>query len=162
LSRAADIIAVSRDPQTFRSSGGVLIGGRSRKVQGVDSILYLDPPQHVRHRKLVSSAFTPRRTAQLEDFVRGLARELLDDLPSREVIDFVDAYAAPLPMLVIAELLGVPPEDRDQFRKWSDAMMAAATAPEAEHYALAAELFAYFAERLAERKHAPADDLLSV
>ena len=161
LSRHADVLAASRDPHTFRSGDGVLIGDLKRQVNPAESILYLDPPTHARYRKLVSPAFTPRRIAALGERVRELATELIDTIEPTEPIDFVDAIAAPLPLLVIAEMLGVPSSDRADFRRWSDAVMAAATAPTVESYTLAAELLAYFGERLAERSADPGEDLLS-
>lgn len=162
LSRHADVLAVSRDPQTFRSGNGVLIGDMKREVSPAESILYMDPPTHARYRKLVSPAFTPRRIAALGDRVRELATELIDGIEDGQAVEFVDAIAAPLPLLVIAEMLGVPTSDRADFRRWSDAVMEAATEPTVESYKLAAELLGYFAERVAERRTDPGDDLLSL
>src|SRR3954454_3963039 len=122
IARHADVMRISRDPTSFRSGEGVLPSDREREITGVESILFLDPPDHQRHRKLVSPAFTPRRIAALEERVRELARDLLKPLEKGDTVDFAPAVAEPLPMLVIAEMLGVPAEDRDQFKLWSDAM----------------------------------------
>jgi cytochrome P450 len=162
LTRHADVLAVSKDPQTFCSSQGVLMNDRDRVVAAADSILYVDPPVHSRYRKLVSTGFTARRVAALEERVRRIALELLDSIVAEDEIDLVETIAAPLPLLVIAELLGVPGSDRDQFRIWSDAVMEAATQITDENALLALELMDYFTKALADRTAAPRDDLLSV
>ena len=162
LTRHADVLTVSKDPATFCSSQGVLMADRDRVVAAADSILYVDPPTHGRYRKLVSRGFTSRRVAALEEQVRRIARELLDAIDPTDDIDLVDTIAAPLPLLVIAELLGVPGNDRDQFRIWSDAIMEAATELTDENALLALELMGYFEAALAERVDNPRDDLLTV
>jgi cytochrome P450 len=162
LTRHADVLAVSKDPARFCSGQGVLMADRDRPVAAADSILYVDPPTHARYRKLVSTGFTARRVAALEEQVRRLAREVLDDVDPAAEIDLVDALAAPLPLLVIAELLGVPTSDRDQFRTWSDGVMEAATELTDDNALLALELMDYFTKALEERAASPRDDLLSV
>jgi cytochrome P450 len=162
LTRHADVLAVSKDPETFCSGQGVLIADRDRTVASADSILYVDPPVHARYRKLVSTGFTARRVAALEEQVRRLARDVLDAIDATSEIDVVDAICAPLPLLVIAELLGVPATDRDKFRVWSDAVMEAATELTDDNALLALELMDYCTVALAERATAPRDDLLSV
>lgn len=164
VARHDDVMRVSRDPVTFCSGQGVLPLDRHRDITGTESILFLDPPDHQRHRKLVSPAFTPRRIVAIEERVRTLARELLDPVAATKsaTVDFAPAVAEPLPMLVIAEMLGVPSEDRDRFKVWSDAMIQAATAPGDDTYALAAELWEYFAKIIEQRRVDPADDLISV
>jgi cytochrome P450 len=161
LTRHADVLAVSRDPQTFKSGSGVLLQDRSREVMAADSLLYLDPPRHSRYRKIVSTQFTPRAVTALEDRVRTLTREVLDAADPRAEIDLVDAVTAPVPMLVIAELLGVPAEDHDRFRTWSDRIIDAATEMSPESLGPAMELFGYFAEHLGVRRQEPRDDVLS-
>jgi cytochrome P450 len=161
LTKHADILAVSRDPATFRSGGGVLMQDRTRPVVGAESILFLDPPRHARLRKLVSTQFTPRKVAELEPRIREITRGVLDAFDPTAEIDLVDAVTAPVPMLVIAEMLGVPGDDRERFRVWSDAMMDAATDLTHDAVVKAAELFGYFAEHLAARRENPGEDLLS-
>lgn len=162
LTRHADVLAVSKDPATFCSSQGVLMNDRDRVVAAADSILYVDPPAHSRYRKLVSGGFTARRVAALEERVRRIARELLETVDPRSDVDLIETITAPLPMLVIAELLGVPASDRGQFRIWSDAVMEAATAITDDNALLSLELMEYFAAALRERVDAPRDDLLTV
>ena len=162
VSRHADVLTVSRDPQTFCSGKGVLVTGRENPVSASDSILFLDPPEHQQHRKLVNPGFHLRRITALEPRVRALTVELLDAVEPGRPFDFVDAVAAPLPLLVIAELLGVPTEDRARFRTWSDAIIAAATEPTEETLTQAAELFEYFGSVIEARRAEPADDMISV
>ncbi len=155
------IVEISRDPDRFCSRLGVLPNDRGRLVAASDSILYLDPPVHSTYRKLVSRAFTPRRVNGLEPRIRALAVGLLDAVDPGSPVDAVDALTAPLPLDVIAELLGVPRGDRGDFRIWSDAVMAAATELTDEVAALAFELFLYFDRHLDARTAEPADDLLT-
>ncbi len=157
----AAVQAVSRDPDTFCSGRGVLFSDRGRTVAATDSLLYLDPPVHGAHRKLISRAFTPRRVTALEPRIRTLASELCDAVDPHATCDLVDALCAPLPLLVIAELLGLPDSDNERFRRWSDAVMAAATDLTDENALGALELVAYFNEQLDVRAAAPTDDLLS-
>ena len=162
IARHDDVMRISRDPATFCSGQGVLPMDREREITGAESILFMDPPDHQRQRKLVSPAFTPRRIAALETRVRTLARQLLDDIAAGQPVDVAPAVAEPLPMLVIADMLGVPAEDRDRFKLWSDAMIEAATEPREETYQLAFELWGYFEKIIQQRLVDPADDLISV
>jgi cytochrome P450 len=162
LTGHADVLAVSKDPDLFCSSRGVLMNDRDRVVAAADSILYVDPPVHSRYRKLVSGGFTARRVAALEGQVRRVACDLLDVVDPSVEVDLVETLTAPLPLLVIAELLGVPGSDRGQFRIWSDAVMEAATALTDENALLSLELMEYFDAALRERVDKPRDDLLTV
>ncbi|MBI2169841.1 MAG: cytochrome P450 [Actinobacteria bacterium] len=163
VAKHEDVMAISRDPATFCSGRGVLPTDRARSVAGTDSILFLDPPEHQRHRRLVTPAFTPKRVAGTEPVIRRLTRQLLDALPACEPVEFVDAVAAPLPLLVIAEMLGIPGDDRDRFRIWSDSLIAAATDPDdGDALVAAAELWEYFQAVIEDRRAKPGDDLVSV
>jgi cytochrome P450 len=161
VTRLRDIQTVGKDPATYCSGQGVLMADRGREIAAEDSLLYLDPPRHEQYRKLVNRAFTPRRVATLEPRIRQLTVELLDDIDPRHPVDLVDSLCAPLPMLVIAELLGLPAEDRENFRRWSDAIMAAATDLTEENALQALELIAYFDVQLDARADTPTEDLLS-
>ncbi|HVB92967.1 MAG TPA: cytochrome P450 [Acidimicrobiales bacterium] len=156
-----EIQTVGKDPATFCSGRGVLLSDRGRDIAAEDSLLYLDPPRHEQYRKLVNRAFTPRRVAILEPRVRELTVELLDSIDPSRPVDLVDALCAPLPMLVIAELLGLPAEDRDSFHRWSDAIMEAATDLTEENALQALELMGYFDIQLDARADRPTEDLLT-
>ena len=165
LSRHADILRVSREPERFCSRRGVIVNDPLRLVGELStppSIIHMDPPAHNRYRRLVSGAFTPRMVAMLEPRIRELARETLDAVAPGTTLDFVEHVAVPVPILVIAEMLGVPTGDRVAFRRWSDDVIAGADAgASAERLASVAELFVYFQSMLAERRAAPREDLLS-
>jgi cytochrome P450 len=164
LAKHADVDMVSRNPQLFGSSQGVIVNDpmRNGTMPGTPpSIIYMDPPVHVRYRRLVSKAFTPRMVAALEPRIRALACESLDPIVADEPVDFVEHIAVPLPMLVIAEMLGIPARDRDRFRIWSDGIIAAADAGTEASMPVLQELFGYFFEVLAQRRLERADDLIS-
>jgi cytochrome P450 len=91
-----------------------------------DWFLFFDPPRHTKLRALIAKAFTPRVVADLEPRVRGLSRELLDRMIDRGEADVVAAFSAPLPMRVIAELLGVPADDWPRYKSWSDTILSVA------------------------------------
>ena len=131
------------------------------------SMLVVDPPDHTRFRRLVSRAFTPRATAAFEPVVQRTADTLLDALERRTgTVDLVDTYAAQLPVLVIADLLGVPADRREDFLRWGAA--AAATLDPglffgryvAAEHALRA-MHAFLREHFERLRHDPADDLVS-
>ena len=83
-------------------------------------MIFMDPPEHTRYRRLVSKTFTPRRMKLLEDDIRTLCAGMLDGLVGRSSFDYVQDFGARVPAYVIAALLGVPPEDRDMVRGWID------------------------------------------
>src|SRR4029077_16464413 len=85
--------------------------------------LFFDPPRHTKLRSLISKAFTPRVVANLEPRIRELSRQLLDQVIERGEMDLAGDFAVPLPMRVIAELLGVPDSDWPRYKRWSDAIL---------------------------------------
>lgn len=125
------------------------------------NLLNMDPPDHTRIRRLVSQAFTPRRIARLREPVRRTADALLDAVAPLGRADLIADYAAPLPIAVICELLGVAEGDRPDFRSWTDALVVPDPArPDGAREAVRA-LLAHFAGLLARKRAEPADDLLS-
>jgi cytochrome P450 len=125
------------------------------------NLLNMDPPDHTRIRRLVSRAFTPRRVAQLREPIRKTADHLLDAIAPLGRADLIASYAAPLPITVICDLLGVAPSDRHDFRSWTDALVA----PDPERPERTKEtvraMLGFFAQLIADKRAAPADDLLS-
>jgi cholest-4-en-3-one 26-monooxygenase len=129
ITKHADVHAVSRDAQTHSSDqdrGGV-IGledvPQEADFGGAKFMLMMDPPEHTRHRKLVNRGFTPRMINALEDHIRDLAVGVIDDAIAKGSCDFVVDVAAELPLLAIAELIGVPVEDRHKIFQWSNQMV---------------------------------------
>jgi cytochrome P450 len=161
LTRHGHVTAVSRDPATFCSSRGILLSDLERPIMPRQSITYIDPPEHARYRRLAQPAFAPGRLHALEAWIRTIARRLLDGIQPGRPVDFVDAFAAPFPLLVIAEMLGVPGADRERFRRWSDAIIDAGTEPTPDNMAQSAELLEYFSAVIAARRADPADDVIS-
>jgi len=125
------------------------------------SIIAADPPRHTQLRSLVSQAFTPRAVARLEVRIREIVGGLLDDVARRGEMDIVDDLAYPLPVIVIAELLGIPPEDRARFKVWSDALVTGQQRGGGPGGDLQREMTAYFMETVTRRRAAPGDDLIS-
>lgn len=130
-------------------------------------MVFTDPPDHFRLRKLVSHAFTPRAIANLEQRVTTITRALIAELPDDGSVDVVRGFAYPLPAIVIAEMLGVPPEDRDMFKQWSDDLTALVFGEvgsddrQARSSASMVQLIAYF-ESLCQRYTSdPQDNIIS-
>ena len=98
----------------------------------VQGCLFSDPPQHTWYRKLIQKSFAPRHVAAMEGEISALVDQLLDEMESEKRSDLHDALACPLPVLVIAKILGVPTKDIDQFKAWSDQQLAEAGAPDME------------------------------
>ena len=131
------------------------------------TMLTADPPEHTRLRRLVSKAFTPRAVENLRPRIQGIVDEILDDVASEGEMDLVQTVGYPLPVIVIAELLGVPTEDRAKFKKWSDDIVAQLGGPfipqEVRQAAEKArdELVRYLSGVIEERRKNPQDDLIS-
>jgi cytochrome P450 len=123
-------------------------------------MLNSDPPDHERLRTLVNKAFTARRVEQLRPRITAITAALLDDMSTQQEVDLLAAFAFPLPVTVICELLGVPVADRDQFRAWSATIVSETVSPEV-FQAHATAMIGYFRNLLAARRAEPADDLLS-
>lgn len=164
IAKHADVQRVSKDPETFCNRHGM-----RPDSPPLASMINMDDPEHKRRRNLVNRGFTPRRVAEHEPRIRRICAELIEAVAPRGACDFVRDVAAPLPMIVIGDMLGVAPEDRDALLRWSDDMVRGAsvmTAP-AEVVSAAAqamqEYTAYNRTVVADRRaRPPADDLMSV
>ena len=167
LSRFEDVWSAVHDPLRLSSAQGIVIGqsdiGASNLMEAMPMMIMMDPPRHDELRRLVSRAFTPRAIAQMENAVRCTTRQLLEDLPEGRA-DLLPTFAGPLPVTVIAEMLGVPVDDRENFREWSDMLVRInPDEPESVDRALhgSAELFGYLPPLIQARRRKPKDDLLS-
>ncbi|NMR29196.1 cytochrome P450 [Crystallibacter degradans] len=126
------------------------------------SLINTDPPRHRQLRSLVSQAFTPRAVEALGPRITGITGELLDQFASAGTADLVQELAYPLPVIVIAELMGIPPEDRDRFKVWSDSIVSQTTGGDGEaDHALFGELVEYFLNMIEQRRRTPGHDLIS-
>ncbi|MBB5154103.1 cytochrome P450 [Saccharopolyspora phatthalungensis] len=163
-----EVLEVLSDPATFSSNTQRLVPEAAGFQEG--NLVRMDPPQHHKLRKLVSHAFTPKVVANLEPRIAALTGELLDAVNDRT--ELVADLAYPLPVIVIAELLGVPSSDRGLFKQWVDAMFANSNrfslkerSKEQEEYLAKAmeqvrQLTDYLGEHVRERRRAPREDLL--
>lgn len=158
----AAVIEAERKPELFSNAGGI------RPDQpGVEMMIEMDDPQHLLRRKLVNSGFTRKRVKDLESSIETLCDTLIDNVIERGECDFVWDIAAPLPMAVIGDMLGVRPEEREMFLKWSDDLVGAlSSTADPEEFQVTMDAFAAYSEymmgMIAARKETPTDDLVSV
>ncbi|MEJ2336595.1 MAG: cytochrome P450 [Gemmatimonadales bacterium] len=164
LLKYEDVRFVSRNPGLFSSTRGITIPDPAQpQATQEGNLIFTDPPRHRQLRRLVSFAFTPNRVAALEPKVREIVHGILDEIEAGSTQEFAEAIAAPLPTRMIAELLGAPAEDWEQFRAWSDAAVGSADPDiELDPIVSLAQLHQYFSKLIAERRSEPRDDLLSV
>ncbi len=170
FTRYADVEAVLRDFRRFSNRPDrVSLSKRRRSVRPPRAdwtMLFLDPPDHTRLRVLVNQAFTPRAVDALEPHIRTVMHGLVDAVDDPAGFDLMRAVAGPLPVIVIAEMLGVPPEDRERFRQWSSArariLEPLIGAQERARGVAAGEAFdAYFLPIIRARRREPRDDIIS-
>ncbi len=167
-----DVMHISKAPSLFCSGRGSRpYSGeepRPRQGGGTASMINMDDPHHKRRRNLVNRGFTPRRVEDHESKIRSICKELIDKVAPLGKCDFVRDLAAPLPMVMIGDMLGVEPEDRDKLLRWSDDLINATSAtasPEVRTASAKAaqEYTAYAANVIADRRSKPLqDDLMSV
>ena len=119
VSRHADVSQISRNQELYSAAQGV-----RPKVAAPMSIISMDDPEHTRQRRLVNRGFTPAMVRQLADHIRELSHEIIDEIAERGSCDFVEDFAIHVPLIVIAELMGLDPDQRQKLYRWSDAMMA--------------------------------------
>ncbi len=176
LTAYEDCALALRDDETFSSSSNTASGQLAEVLQQqrrefplgeTPTVLNSDPPVHTRLRSLLNRAFTPRAIEGLRPRIEEIAASLLDDVDaSNGRFDVATGFAQPLPIIVIAELLGVPPEDRDRFKRWSVAIARTTDVLNTPAILEAAreatrELIAYMDEVVAQRREAPGADILT-
>lgn len=163
LSRFEDVFRAAIDAATFSSAEGLTFTYGEMEKLGVEApIVMMDPPGHTALRRLVASRFTPRRVAELEPMVRSFVAERLQRLHEQREGDLVEELLKPLPSLVVGHFLGVPPEDRAHFDRWTDAIVAAnALGDVLSAKEAVAELFAYFAALIERRRTDPDEGMIS-
>src|SRR6478609_5964592 len=172
VSQHQDLVAVNRDTATFSSeAGGISIltpdempgDGMGNDPRGL-MMLYTDPPKHTRYRRLVSKGFTPRMIGLIEQYLRNRSHLIVDNIIEQGQCDFVVDLASELPLQAIAEIMGVPQEDRRLLFEWSNNMIGADDpsfeGAEGAHEASAA-LYAYANNLAKERRADPRDDIVT-
>ncbi|MGC9934793.1 cytochrome P450 family protein [Priestia aryabhattai] len=123
------------------------------------SMLFVDPPDHHRLRSLVQSGFTPKRIEKLRGRIEEIAREQAKLMSNKETVDFINAYAFPIPIRVICELLGVPSEDQLDFQRWSTALVD--INDDSEYDKVNMEFMAYLGKLTEQKRVSPGEDLMS-
>ena len=166
LSRHADIWAAAADHETFSSAQGLTVNYGELEMIGLADnppMVMQDPPVHTEFRKLVARGFMPRQVELLEPKVREFVVERLERLQANGGGDIVTELFKPLPSMVVAHYLGVPEEDRSQFDRWTEAVVAATTSEDGVASAGDAigEMMAYFSGLIERRRTAPEDDTVS-
>ncbi len=162
VSRHADVITVSRDPDTFCSAKGIMVFEIGAEYASPPTMMHTDPPDHTRYRGLVQPGFRPTFIRALEESVRARTRALVDAIEPGEPIDIVSEVAVPLPLQVISDLMGMPEDEWPQFFRWSEAVIPGATDwPEDERQALSAEMVTYLLAAAADRRAHPGEGIIS-
>jgi cytochrome P450 len=167
IARYDDVVTVLHDHDRFTvRRPEIPFRERIDPFGGAPTILTADPPVHSRLRRLVSKAFTPRRVRELEPRVREITTELLSRATDSSEVEAMAMLANPLPVIVIAELLGVSADDHAQFKQWSNDLISSfgqemGSGPSAAGLAAKDELRRYLAEAIKQRSANPADDLIS-
>jgi cytochrome P450 family 142 subfamily A polypeptide 1 len=162
ITRYDDLKAISKDAETFSNAGGI-----RPDSPAVPMMIDMDDPEHVRRRKLVNKGFTPRRVRDSEERITLVCDAIIDRVCEQGECDFVRDIAAPLPMIMIGDALGVAPDDRGMLLRWSDEMLSALTGHQTEEDMIkAATAFGdygmYAQQVIADRRTQPRDDLMSV
>ncbi len=169
-----DVKRVLADDETFsvnpRNADDFEEPDRPEEGLIFETMLFQDPPRHDELRGVVDAAFEPRAVRELEPRIRSCAGDLLADTLDADTgeFDLVEAYSYPMPVIVIAGLLGVPADDRDQFKRWSESLVEAANAGEDTAAVLDRqqeqlfEMASYFLAMIEDRRESPRGDLLSV
>jgi cholest-4-en-3-one 26-monooxygenase len=165
--RYHDLEQISRDARVFSSEGGITLheAAETELQQQRMMMLMMDPPRHTKLRLMVNKGFTPRMIERLHDRIRQVAVDIIDTIAERGECDFVVDVAAELPLQVIADMMGVPPDDRHKMFEWSNRLIGS----EDPEYAVSAEdatgaameMFSYANALAAEKRAHPGDDIVS-
>ena len=158
-----EVMSVSKDSKLFCSSEGVLPDPRIKNIGMIDE----DEPHHGEMRGLINRGFTPRMVGKWEEIFQTITDETLDELTKRGECDFVEDIAVPLPLILIAEMIGIRREDRARFHQWSDAMIASSGNMDDPDITMAAgkaalEYLAYLTDVIEDRRQNPKEDLISI
>ena len=165
LTRFDDVRDAAGDPQTFSSARGLTVSYGELNATGLGDtmpMVFLDPPAHTEFRRLVTKDLTPRKVSTIEPALRAFVVERIESARALGRVDIVSHLFQPLPSFVVAHYLGVPPADRPLFERWAAAIVqAAAGGASSRDPSAIAEVFGYFSELIARRRHEPRDDLVS-
>lgn len=124
-----------------------------------ESIINLDPPRHTKLRNIVSRAFTPRAIDQMESYIREIAEKLLVEVKGKDV-DIIRSFTSPLPVTVIAKMLGIPIRDMDKFKQWSDVIVGGSASDYNRFPEMMKEMIGYFQTLMSEKEKNPDESLI--
>ncbi len=163
ITRYADVLAALKDARLVKNVGNAR--PEMKHVKGIQNqtLLKADPPEHARLRALAQEAFKPKYVNQMRAHIQEIADRLVDAVEGKGQADFIDSFAFPLPIIVICEILGVPPEDNHLFREWSTAFttMGILNAENPNAMPEMGKLMQYFTKLVDEREKDPRDDFVS-
>jgi cholest-4-en-3-one 26-monooxygenase len=162
ITRHRDLKEISKDPQTFSSSGGI-----RPNFPALPMMIDMDAPEHQRRRRLVSEGFTPARVREGEGWIRGICDAILDSVCERGECDFVGDIAAQLPLMAIGDMLGFDQDDRPDLLRWSDEMVKGQGSPDPLAMETATNAFVQYVEYISKviddrRSTGATDDLIGV
>jgi len=167
IAKHQDVVDVSRNPRTFSSHAGTafLFDAKPEDLPGLQAqLVNMDPPGHVKYRRLVQRGFTPRMVAELEPRIRAHARRIVDNVARKGGCEFVSELACELPLVLICELMGIPDEDRKQIFDWSNGMIGADD-PELsagqDAMQVATQMWLYSNQLAQQKRERPDDTLIS-
>ena len=162
LSRFDDVFRAARDTATFSSAQGLTFTNELEELGLAPTIVMMDPPDHIRFRRLVARGFTPRQVSEIEPGVRAFVNDRIDELLDAPSPDFIEGLARPLPCFVVASYLGVSEPDRAQFEGWTHAIVGAGAHGHDDGVVEAlAGLYGFFSELIQRRRVEPGDDMIS-
>ena len=163
VSRHEDVSHISRHQERYSAAQGV-----RPNVPAVMSIISMDDPEHTRQRRIISKGFTPRKVRELTEHMREVCNQVIDEIADRGECDAVEDFAIHLPLIIIAELMGLDPDQRMKLYRWSDHMMAGDghTDPDDPVSIRAGEAFGEYVtecvQLIEQRRSAPTDDIISI
>ncbi len=162
VTRYADADAVLKDPRFIKDYSKLFGGNMDQMSVFTQNMLFSDPPDHKRLRGLAQKAFTPKMIEGMRPRIQEITDELLEQADGKTAMNLIDEFAFPLPIIVICEILGVPSEDRDKFRMWSNSLIEG-TSGEAgvSVYEHMTQFIQYLGEWFAKVRQQPGDDLIS-
>ena len=161
LSRFGDVFDAALDSKRFSSAQGLSFRNETEQLSLLPTMVMMDPPEHTRLRRMVSSGFSPRSVKEIEPAIRSFVADRVEQLCSSGSADLIDEIARPLPCFVVAHYLGVPEQDRSMFEGWTQAIVQANVTGNFAADSALADLYSYFDELLSSHRNRPGDDPLS-